>query len=61
MAAPEYIGILKEYPGSFFWAGLILAALLIGAAIIIALRGEASPAEWRSENLSACPSRIAQA
>jgi hypothetical protein len=28
MAAPEYIGILKEYPGSFFWAGLILAALL---------------------------------
>jgi hypothetical protein len=42
MAAPEYIGILKEYPGSFFWAGLILAALLIGAAIIIALRGEAS-------------------
>ncbi len=42
MAAPEYIGILKEYPGPFFWGGLIVAAVLIGAAIIIAFRGEAS-------------------
>ena len=42
MAAPEYIGILKEYPAPFFWGGLILTAVFIAAAIIIALRGEAS-------------------
>jgi hypothetical protein len=42
MAAPEYIGVLKEYPAPFFWGGLILAVGLIGAAIVIALRGEAS-------------------
>ncbi len=41
MAAPEYIGILKEHPGPFFWGGLILASGLIGAATIIAVRGEA--------------------
>lgn len=42
MSAPEYISILKEYPGLFFWSGLIVATALIVAAIIIALRGEAS-------------------
>jgi hypothetical protein len=42
MAAPEYVGVLKEYPAPFFWVGLILAVGLIGAAIVIALRGEAS-------------------
>jgi MFS family permease len=41
MAAPEYFAFLKEYPGLFFWGGLILTAVLIGAAIGIALRGEA--------------------
>src|ERR1700730_14099977 len=42
MAAPEYISILKEYPGPFFWGGLILASGLILAAIVIAVHGEAS-------------------
>src|ERR1700730_1337483 len=42
MAAPDYIPLLKEYPGPFFWGGLILAAGLIAAAITIAVRGEAS-------------------
>ena len=42
MSAPEYISILKEYPGLFFWSGLIVATALIVAAIIIAVRGEAS-------------------
>jgi hypothetical protein len=41
MAAPEYFGVLKEYPGTFFWGGLLLTAALIGAAIVIAIRGEA--------------------
>jgi hypothetical protein len=42
MSAPEYIPILKDYPAPFFWGGLILATGFIGAAITIALRGEAS-------------------
>jgi len=45
MAAPEYIGILKEYPGPFFWGGFALTAGLFGAAIAIAFRGEAAEPE----------------
>src|ERR1700732_4640702 len=42
MAAPEYINVLREYPGSLFWCGLTLAAALFIAAITIAIRGEAA-------------------
>jgi hypothetical protein len=42
MAAPEYTPAVKEYPAPFFWVGLFLAVVLIGAAIVIAGRGEAT-------------------
>jgi hypothetical protein len=44
MAAPDYIEVSKEHPGLFFWGGFILTICLVAAAIVIALRGEASGA-----------------
>jgi len=41
MAAPEAFPFLKAYPLPFFWGGFGLTAVLLGAAIIIAFRGEA--------------------
>jgi hypothetical protein len=41
MAAPDYLHIPPAYLGLCFWGGLGLTALLLGAAVVIAIKGEA--------------------
>jgi hypothetical protein len=41
MSAPEYVPLLKEHPGWYFWAGIIGAILCFGKAFLVAYQDEA--------------------
>jgi hypothetical protein len=38
--APEYFPVLKAYPGTFFYGSAVITIGLLGAAVLIAIRGE---------------------
>ncbi|MEA2921961.1 MAG: hypothetical protein QOF07_1924, partial [Bradyrhizobium sp.] len=54
MAAPEYLHLTGRSLALTFWGGIVLTVLLIVAAVILALRGEAqTPRKGRSNRMIA--------
>jgi hypothetical protein len=54
MAAPEYLHLTGTSLALTFWGGIVLTVLLIVAAVILALRGEAqTPSEGRRNRMIA--------